>query len=71
MNITKDMNVAEVLSHNENLVPVFYQHGLFCLGCVLSHGETIEQACMAHGIDCDSLISDLNKADEAVTPEQA
>lgn len=60
--ITKDMNVAEVLQDYEALVPVFYQHGLFCLGCAMSHGETIEQACETHGLDCDSLVKALNES---------
>lgn len=61
--ITKDMNVAQLLQENEALVPIFYQHGLFCLGCAMAHGETIAQACEAHGLDCDALIRALNEAE--------
>lgn len=36
--------------------------GMHCLGCALSHGETIEQAAMAHGVDPDLMINALNEA---------
>lgn len=39
---------------------------LGCLGCMLSHGETIGQAAMVHGIDPDVLLNALNEA--AATP---
>ena len=34
--------------------------GMHCLGCMMAHGETLEQACAVHGIDCDALVDDLN-----------
>jgi len=36
--------------------------GMHCLGCSLSHGETIEQAARAHGVDPDLMINALNEA---------
>lgn len=67
--INKDMYVADVLNMNENLVPVFLRHGLFCIGCSMAHGETIEEACLAHGLDLDSLIDDLNRNNEQAPAE--
>ena len=31
------------------------------LGCPASRGETVEEACMVHGIDTDELLEELNK----------
>ena len=31
-----------------------------CLGCAAAHFENIEQGAMAHGIDVDQLVKDLN-----------
>jgi hybrid cluster-associated redox disulfide protein len=62
MAITKDMIIAEVLSQHEELVPVFINSGLHCLGCAMAHGESIEGACMVHGLDCDELVNALNTA---------
>ena len=36
--------------------------GMGCLGCAAAHFENIEQGALAHGIDVDGLISDLNAA---------
>ncbi|GHV00774.1 disulfide oxidoreductase [Clostridia bacterium] len=64
MTITKDMLIADVLQKNEDLADVFFEFGMHCLGCPISHGENIEQAAAAHGIDLDSMLSELNKRAE-------
>ena len=33
---------------------------MHCLGCPASAGETLEEACLVHGIDVDALIEKLN-----------
>lgn len=60
MVITKDMIISEVLNMDRGTVPIFFKNGLHCLGCVMASGETIEEACVVHGIDCDQLIFELN-----------
>ena len=59
--ITKDMLIADVLKMNEELAEVFYEFGMHCLGCPISHGENIEQAAAAHGIDLKQMLDALNK----------
>jgi len=61
MKITKDMIIADVLNMNRGTVPIFMQNGLHCLGCVMASGETIEEACMVHGMDCELLLDELNE----------
>ncbi len=58
--ITADMYINEVLMMDRGVVPVFFAHGLHCLGCVMSSGETLEEAAMVHGIDLKLLLDDLN-----------
>ena len=60
MAITMEMYIAQVLNSYQNTVPIFFKNGLHCLGCVMASGETIEEACLVHGIDCDQLLSELN-----------
>ncbi len=60
MKVSKDMIIADVLNMNQGTIPIFLQNGLHCLGCAMSSGETIEEACMVHGLDCDSLLAELN-----------
>ena len=63
--VTKDMIVGEVVAMNAKMPMVFIANGLFCYGCPSASGETLEDACAVHGIDCDKLLSDINEALEA------
>ena len=65
MAITKDMIIAEVLGEHQELVPVFMNSGLHCLGCAMAHGESIEEACMVHGL----VEEQMNKLLEVVNEE--
>lgn len=65
MKITKDMSIREVVEAYPQVVPVFIQHGMGCLGCAIASFETIEEGALAHGIDVDQLVKDLNAATEA------
>ncbi|MDD3959529.1 MAG: DUF1858 domain-containing protein [Clostridiaceae bacterium] len=59
--VTKDMIIAEVLNMNQGTVPIFLQNGLHCLGCAMASGETIEEACAVHNMNCDALVDELNQ----------
>ena len=61
MAVNKDMFISDVLNLNHGTIPIFMQNGLHCLGCAMASGETIEEACAVHGLDCDTLISELNE----------
>lgn len=50
MKITKDSIIADVISYDPSTVPFFLNIGMHCIGCPASMGETIEEACMVHGI---------------------
>lgn len=56
------MSITEVVSKYPELVSVFMEHGMGCLGCAAARFESIEQGARAHGIDVDNLINALNKA---------
>ena len=49
MTVTKDMYISDVLNMNQGTIPIFLQNGLHCLGCAMSSGETIEEACAVSG----------------------
>ena len=59
--ITKDMGISDVIQKYPELIPVFIQHGLGCIGCALANFESIEQGASAHGMDIDALMKDLNE----------
>ncbi|MDD2534254.1 MAG: DUF1858 domain-containing protein [Eubacteriales bacterium] len=60
MNIQKDMIISDVLELDKGAVPIFFKNGLHCLGCSMASGETIEEACMVHGLNVDNLLFELN-----------
>lgn len=60
--ITKDMTIMEVVNKHPQSIKIFYQHGLFCIGCSVAYRETVEQGAQAHGIDVDKLMEELNQA---------
>lgn len=59
--ITKDTIIGDILDIDETTVPIFMSIGMHCLGCPASRGETVEQACMVHGVDPDELVKMVNE----------
>ena len=59
--ITKDTIIGDILAIAPQTAPVFMSIGMHCLGCPASRGETVEQACMVHGVDVNSLLEQINK----------
>lgn len=62
MEITKNSTIGDVLDADRSLAPYFLEMGMHCLGCPSARSETIEQACMVHGVDADELVETLNAA---------
>lgn len=59
--VTKDMNIGEILDNARETAPFFLEMGMHCLGCPSARGETLEQACLVHGVNADELIEKINK----------
>ena len=59
--INKEMTFGEVLKKYPETVKTFFQYGMHCYGCHLAVDETIEQGSLAHGVEVDKLVEDLNK----------
>lgn len=58
--ITKEMTIGEVLQLDRRTAPVFMEMGMHCLGCPMSAGESVEQACAVHGVNVDEIVQKLN-----------
>lgn len=58
--ITKDTIIGDILDIAPETAPAFLAIGMHCLGCPSSRGETVEQACMVHGVEVEELLSSLN-----------
>ena len=62
MTITRQMTIGEVVEKFPQTVEVFLRHGLMCFGCAVARFENVEQGAMAHGINVEALVKDLNAA---------
>ena len=69
--IEKNTIIGEVLDIAPQTAPLFLAIGMHCLGCPSYRGETVEEACMVHGIDCDAFLAQLNHFLEAVEADEA
>ncbi len=58
--IDKNMTVGDILDIDRETAVYFLNMGMHCLGCPASRGETVEQACMVHGVDADALVKEIN-----------
>lgn len=71
VNITKEMTMGELLSIDRGVAVVLMNAGMHCIGCPSSIGESLEEACMVHGIDADALAKKLNDFVESVEAKEA
>jgi len=64
MKFTKDTTIGEALRIDRRTAIVFANMGMHCIGCPMSSMETIEQACMGHGVDVNDIVAQLNALEE-------
>ena len=58
--VTKDMNMGDILALDREMGDLLVEAGMHCVGCPAHAFESLEEASMVHGIDCDALVSKLN-----------
>ena len=58
--VTKKTLIGEALSIDEEIAPILMGIGMHCLGCPASQGESLEEACMVHGVDVEELLAEVN-----------
>ncbi|MBQ7743832.1 MAG: DUF1858 domain-containing protein [Lachnospiraceae bacterium] len=64
MAITKDMLMGEILDSDkaDTIAEILMAEGMHCVGCPSSQMESLEEACMVHGLDCDAVVNKINSA---------
>ncbi len=60
MTVTKEHTIAEVLRMNRGTARIFMEFGMHCLSCPHATGESLEDACAAHGANVEELVDQLN-----------
>jgi len=60
--ITADTPIGDVVRQYPRTINIFLRHGLMCVGCAMARFENIREGALAHGINVDALIEDLNQS---------
>ena len=58
--VNKDMLIGEILQLDPNMAGVLMASGMHCVGCPSSAMESLEEACMVHGMDADQVLKRVN-----------
>lgn len=58
--VTKETLIGDILDHDRTTAEYFLAMGMHCLGCPASRGESLEEACAVHGVNCDELVEKIN-----------
>ena len=58
--VTKDMIIGELITIDRGIIPILMNAGMHCIGCPSSQGETLEEACIVHGMDVNDLFKNIN-----------
>lgn len=61
MEITKNTIIGDMLEFDRGIAVVLMQAGMHCVGCPASAGETLEEACMVHGMDADAVLKNIQE----------
>ena len=58
--VTRGTIIGDLLDRNPQAAQILTEAGMHCLYCPAARGETVEEACQVHGIDCGPLLERLN-----------
>ena len=61
MEITKETTMGEMLDYDRGIAVVLMNSGIHCVGCPSSIGESLEDACMVHGLDADEVLGEIKE----------
>ena len=59
--VSKDMIIADMINIDKGIIPILMNAGMHCIGCTSAQGETLEEASFVHGLDADSLVTEINE----------
>lgn len=59
--ITRDMLIGEIIQAKPETINTLLMAGMGCISCPSSLYETLDEACMVHGMDPEYLLEELNK----------
>ena len=61
MEITNATTMGEMLQFDMGIAYVLMEAGMHCVGCPSSIGESLEEACMVHGLNADEVMANIQE----------
>lgn len=61
MQVSKEMLIGDLLMKVPEAAPILMGAGMHCLGCPASQAESLEEACMVHGLEVEQVVSSINE----------
>lgn len=59
--VNKNMIIAGLIQIDAGIIPILMSAGMHCVGCPSAQGESLEEACMVHGMDADDVVTTINE----------
>ena len=59
--IDKDILIGELINVDINIVPILMGAGMHCIGCPSPQMESLDEACMVHGIETETMVNAINE----------
>lgn len=53
--------MGEMLQYDMGIAYVLMQSGMHCVGCPSSIGESLEEACVVHGLNADDVMAAIQE----------
>ncbi len=60
MNVTLETVIGDIVDYDAGTADIFLEAGMHCISCPVSRMESVEEACMVHGVDPEELLEKLN-----------
>lgn len=57
----KQSTMGEMLQYDMGIAYVLMEAGMHCVGCPSSIGESLEEACMVHGLNADEVMANIQE----------
>ena len=58
--INKSMLIHEIIEIDPGNAAILMASGMHCVGCPSAAMESLEEACMVHGMNCDEVVESIN-----------
>ena len=58
--VNKDMLIGDILKEDMSIAAILMGAGMHCITCGIAQYESLEEACLVHGIPADPVVDTIN-----------